>query len=90
MMVSVYVLSGDLNQEIERPFFPHSDQQLVEIFKEALEQSGETELGFGILTCFSPTPKGYSQKALFIATESLIEKAGFEIRKKGRHRNVVS
>ena len=82
-MVSVYVLSGDINTEIQRSYFPTHNAELVEIFKEALKPYEEAEqISLGILTCFSPTPKGYSQKALFISTESLISMAGFEIRKK--------
>ena len=81
-MVKVYILSGDFRVTLDHPVFPKKTNELVELFKEALDDDELNAVSLGKLTCFSPTPKGYSQKALFIETESLIRKAGFEIRKR--------
>ena len=77
--MKVYVRTGDLKYAAERPTFPDS-KGLVELFKEALDKHGASELCLGTLTCFST--RGCKGKTFWVASESLIRKAGFKVRGK--------
>lgn len=76
--MKVYVRTGDLNYVAERQKFPDS-QGLVALLKEALDKHDKDEVALGILTCFSV--RGCKGKTFWIASKSLVRKAGFRIEK---------
>ena len=80
--MKVYVRTGDLNYVAERETFPDSEG-LVDLFKEALANHGKDEVALGTLTCFSS--RGCKGKTFWIASKSLVRKAGFKIEKGKRN-----
>ena len=77
--MKVYVRTGDLKFVADREKFPSSEEELITLFKEAVNSDGRDDIGLGTLTRISA--KGRSGHSLWIATKSLVQKAGFKIEK---------
>ena len=81
---NVYVKSGTLNQAVRRDYYPETEEELLDVIKQALEQHPTEELELGQLMLICRSRDGFFEDDWWIASESALRKAGFEVRTEER------